>query len=255
MKLTSLAVLSLLAALSFAPSSLASSDPYVVSGVDYNNPWKSEFYFDSTKGSTLENAGTSVNAFIEAWKQNAKDHDGDVKDLTFLGAWKDRINTSSTWFQNPTNGENQSLTADNIDAHAVQQLVRSASGDTSTRASLGMTADGSMCWAHAAANMLQYWQCYYGIFATNKSAMQHGYAVEDASTAKTMLGVQSLNTTKWFYDNFTNNGGDVSKALGLYLGKDANYSDKTLNVFENYFSSASAVTIVKSAGTIGELTT
>lgn len=255
MKLTSLAVLSLLAALSFAPPSLASSDVYVASGVNYENPWESEFYFDSTKGSTLEYAGsTSVNAFIDAWKKNAEKTDN-VKDLTFLGEWASRIDINSSWFQNPTNGNNQALTADNIDAQAVQKLVCSTSGETTTRTSWGMTADGSMCWAHAAANMLQYWQCYYGIFATNKSAMQHGYAVRDAATAKTMLGVQSLNTTKWFYDNFTNNGGDVSKALGLYLGRDANYSDKTLNVFENYFSSASAVTIVKSAGTIGELTT
>lgn len=255
MKLTSLAVLSLLAALSFAPPSLASSDVYVATGVNYDNPWNSEFYFDSTKGSTLVNAGTSVDAFIKAWKENAAAHSGNVKDLTFLGKWAGRIDTSSSWFQNPTNGNNQALTADNIDAHAVQKLVLSTSGETTTRTSWGMTADGSMCWAHAAANMLQYWQCYYGIFATNTSAMQHGYAVENAATAKTMLGVQSLNTTKWFYDNFTNNGGDVSKALGLYLGRDANYSDKTLNVFKNYFSSASAVTIVKSAGTIGELTT
>ncbi|MDD6813875.1 MAG: PEP-CTERM sorting domain-containing protein [Akkermansia muciniphila] len=254
MKLTSLAVLSLLAALSFAPPSLASSNVYVATGVNYDNPWDSDFYFDSTKGSTLVNYGTSVDAFIEAWKKNAEDH-GNVKDLTFLGAWAGRIDTSSSWFQNPTNGENQLLTADNIDAHAVRQLVQSASGDTSTRASLGMTADGSMCWAHTAANMLQYWQCYYGIFATNTSAMQHGYAVKDGATAKTMLGVQSLNTTKWFYDHFTNNGAELPKALGLYLDYDANYSDKSLQVFGGYFSSSTAATIVKSAGTIGELTT
>ncbi|MGN0874113.1 MAG: hypothetical protein ACI4OZ_02900, partial [Akkermansia sp.] len=256
MKLTSLAVLSLLAALSFAPPSLASSDPYVVSGVKYNNPWDSEFYFDSTKGSTLVNAvSTSIEPFIKAWKANAEAHDGNVKDLTFLGKWAERIDTSSSWFQNPTNGNNQVLTASNIDAHAVLKLVDSASGDTSSRASLGMTADGSMCWAHSAANILQYWQCYYGIFATNKSAMQHGYAVENAATAKTMLGVQSLNTTKWYYDNFTNNGADLSNALGLYLDYNASYPTKSHKVFDAYFSSADAATIVKSADSIGELTT
>ncbi|MCI7005588.1 MAG: PEP-CTERM sorting domain-containing protein [Akkermansia muciniphila] len=257
MKLTSLAVLSLLAALSFAPSSLASSDPYVVSGVKYDNPWASEFYFDSTKGSTLVNYGTSVNAFIEAWKQNAKDHDGNVKDLTFLGEWAGRIDKSSTWFSNPTNGNGVPLTAENIDASAVDKLVNisGTSGDTGTRSDKGMSLDGSMCWAHTAANMLQYWQCYYGIFATNTSAMQHGYAVKDGATAKTMLGVQSLNTTKWFYDHFTNNGAELPKALGLYLDYDANYSDKSLQVFGDYFSSSTAATIVKSAGTIEELTT
>lgn len=255
MKLTSLAVLSLLAALSFAPPSLASSDVYVATGVNYDKPWESEFYFDSTKGSTLTNSyGTSVDAFIKAWKENAAAHSGNVKDLTFLGEWKDRIDTSTDWYKNPTNGNNQVLTASNIDAHAVQKLVGSTSGDTDTRNKLGMTADGSMCWAHSAANILQYWQCYYGIFATNKSAMQHGYAVENADTAKTMLGVQSLNTTKWFYDNFTNNGGVVSSALGLYLDRDPNYSEKSLQVFGDYFSSASAATIVKSASTIDALT-
>ena len=223
--------------------------------MDYNKPWDSGLYFDSTKGSTLANANsTSVKAFIDAWKANAT-KTSSVMDLSFLGKWAERIDKSSPWFQNPTNGDNQTLTASNIDAHAVRQLVESASTDTSSRASLGMTADGSMCWAHTAANMLQYWQCYYGIFATNAGHMQHGYAVKDGATAKTMLGVQSLNTTKWFYDHFTNNGAELPKALGLYLDYDANYSDKSLQVFGDYFSSSTAATIVKSAGTIGELTT
>ena len=254
MKLTSLAVLSLLAALSFAPSSLASSDVYVASGVNYENPWESEFYFDSTKGSTLVNAGTSVDAFIEAWKENAAAHSENVKDLTFLGEWDSRIDTNSSWFQNPTNGNNLDLTADNIDFYAVQQLVQSAPGETTTRNTLGMTADGSMCWAHTAANMLQYWQCYYGIFATNTSAMKHGYAVKDEATAKTMLGVQSLNTTKWYYDNFVNVGKNLSEALGYYLDYDPNRADVSLQVFGDYFSSSTAATTVKSAGTIEVLT-
>lgn len=254
MKLTSLAVLSLLAALSFAPSSLASSDVYVATGVNYDNPWESEFYFDSTKGSTLVNAGTSVDAFIKAWKANAAAHNGDVKNLTFLGEWDSRIDTNSSWFQNPKNGNNQDLTADNIDFYAVQQLVQSAPGETTTRNTLGMTADGSMCWAHTAANMLQYWQCYYGIFATNTSAMKHGYAVKDEATAKTMLGVQSLNTTKWYYDNFVNVGKNLSEALGYYLDYDPNRADVSLQVFGDYFSSSTAATTVKSAGTIEVLT-
>lgn len=255
MKLTSLAVLSLLAALSFAPSSLAASDPYVVSGVDYSNPWNSEFYFDSTKGSTLVNYGTSVDAFIEAWKANAT-KTGSVRNLSFLGKWASRVDTTTSWYNNPVNQNNETLTADNIDAYAVKQLVSisSTSGDTGTRSDKGMSLDGNMCWAHTAANMLQYWQCYYGIFATDSGNMQHGYAVENADTAKTMLGVQSLNTTKWFYEKFTNNGGVVSNALGLYLDRDPNYSEKSLQVFGDYFSSASAATIVKSASTIDALT-
>ncbi len=255
MKLTSLAVLSLLAALSFAPPSLAASDPYVVSGVDYSNPWNSEFYFDSTKGSTLVNYGTSVDAFIDAWRENAEKTDN-VKDLTFLGKWASRVDTTTSWYNKPVNQNNETLTADNIDAYAVKQLVSisSTSGDTGTRSDKGMSLDGNMCWAHTAANMLQYWQCYYGIFATNSGNMQHGYAVENADTAKTMLGVQSLNTTKWFYEKFTNNGGVVSSALGLYLDRDPNYSEKSLQVFGDYFSSASAATIVKSASTIDALT-
>lgn len=255
MKLTSLAVLSLLAALSFAPPSLAASDPYVVSGVDYSNPWDSEFYFDSTKGSTLVNAvSTSVEPFIEAWKANAT-KTGSVMDLSFLGKWEERIDKNSTWYQDPRDNNYSPLTVDNIDAYAVQQLVSIiGTADFNSRSDKGMALDGNMCWAHTAANMLQYWQCYYGIFATNTSAMQHGYAVENADTAKTMLGVQSLNTTKWFYDHFTNNGADLSNALGWYLDYDANKPTKSLKVFDDYFSSVTAATTVKSVGTIEDLT-
>lgn len=255
MKLTSLAVLSLLAALSFAPPSLASSDPYVVSGVDYSNPWNSEFYFDSTKGSTLVNAvSTSVEPFIKAWKENAE-KTSEVMNFTFLGNWEERIDKNSTWYQDPRDNNYSPLTVDNIDAYAVQQLVSIiGTADRNSRSDKGMALDGNMCWAHTAANMLQYWQCYYGIFATNTSAMQHGYAVEDAAIAKTMLGVQSLNTTKWFYDHFTNNGADLSNALGWYLDYDANKPTKSLKVFDDYFSSATAATTVKSVGTIEDLT-
>ncbi len=255
MKLTSLAVLSLLAALSFAPSSLASSDPYVVSGVKYDNPWASEFYFDSTKGSTLVNAvSTSVEPFIKAWKENAE-KTSEVMNFTFLGNWEERIDKNSTWYQDPRDNNYSPLTVDNIDAYAVQQLVSIiGTADRNSRSDKGMALDGNMCWAHTAANMLQYWQCYYGIFATNTSAMQHGYAVEDAAIAKTMLGVQSLNTTKWFYDHFTNNGADLSNALGWYLDYDANKPTKSLKVFDDYFSSATAATTVKSVGTIEDLT-
>ncbi|MCI7697851.1 MAG: PEP-CTERM sorting domain-containing protein [Akkermansia sp.] len=255
MKLTSLAVLSLLAALSFAPSSLASSDPYVVSGVDYNNPWNSEFYFDSTKGSTLVNANsTSVKAFIDAWKANAT-KTGSVKDLSFLGKWASRVDTTTDWYKNPLNQNNQALTADNIDAYAVQKLVGSTSGETSTRSSYGMTADGNMCWAHTAANMLQYWQCYYGIFASDSTKMQHGYAVQDTQTAKTMLGVQSLNITKWYYDTFANIAGSLELALPTYLDvcKSGNWEAKSQNVFGDFFSTNS-VTLTRSPKTVSELT-
>ena len=257
MKLTSLAVLSLLAALSFAPSSLASSNVYVATGVNYENPWESEFYFDSTKGSTLVNAGTSVNAFIEAWKANAAAHNGDVTNLTFLGEWAGRINTSSTWFSNPTNGNGAKLTAENIDAYAVNQLVNiiGTSGDTGTRSDKGMSLDGNMCWAHTAANMLQYWQCYYGVFATNAGNMRHGYAVQDAQTARTMLGVQSLNITKWYYDTFANIAGSLELALPTYLDvcKSGNWEAKSQDVFGDFFSTNS-VTLTRSPRNVLELT-
>ncbi|MGN1309200.1 MAG: hypothetical protein ACI4XO_05085, partial [Akkermansia sp.] len=256
MKLTSLAVLSLLAALSFAPPSLASSDVYVATGVNYDNPWESEFYFDSTKGSTLVNAGTSVDAFIEAWKANAAAHNGDVKNLTFLGEWAGRIDTNSSWLQNPTNGNNQDLTAGNIDAYAVQQLVSiTGTADLNSRSDKGMALDGNMCWAHTAANMLQYWQCYYGIFATNAGKMQHGYAVQDAQTARTMLGVQSLNITKWYYDTFANIAGSLELALPTYLDvcKSGNWEAKSQNVFGDFFSTNS-VTLTRSPRTVSELT-
>lgn len=236
MKLTSVAVISLLAALSFAPPALATTD-FIVDRVNKTDAAASEFFFDSGKGLFWQpGAGgtmgsrAAVDAFIEVWKKNAKEHEGDVANMSFLGAWGMVGTTKGT-----VNQEGIDEAKNNgISEKAVQLLVGSTSGAGSGQ----LTADGADCWAHASSNVLQYWQSYYGVFSSNKNNLQLGYAVKDKQTAVDLLGTQSLKLTKWFYIPSKNEGGQSQAAMISYL-TDKTYSSSA-NTFGDYFANAYA---------------
>lgn len=229
MKLTSLAVLSLLAAL----SSLVFAADYIVDRVNKEDAAASEFFFDSGKGLFWQpgaggtmGSSAAVDAFIEVWKANAAAHNNDVSDMSFLGEWGTVGTTKGTVNQA---GIDKART-NGISATAVQLLVGSTSGAGKGQ----LTADGADCWAHASSNVLQYWQSYYGVFSSNKNNLQLGYAVKDKQTAVDLLGTQSLKLTKWFYQASPNNGGVVKSAMQSYLTENA-YLYQSANTFGDYY--------------------
>lgn len=232
MKLTSLAVLSLLAALA-CPVFAAD---FIVDRVNKEDIVASEFFFDSGKGLFWQpgaggsvGSSAAVDAFIEVWEKNAKEHDGDVADMSFLGAWGKVGTTKGTVNQA---GIDEAST-NGISAKAVKLLVGSTSGAGSGQ----LTADGNDCWAHASSNVLQYWQSYYGVFASNRNNLQLGYAVKDKQTAVDLLGTQSLKLTKWFYQASSNQGCYVENAMQSYLTENA-YLKQSANTFGDYYPSA-----------------
>lgn len=237
MKLTSLAVLSLLAALA-CPVFAAD---FIVDRVNKENAAASEFFFDSGKGLFWQpgaggtmGSSAAVDAFIEVWKKNATEHGGDVADMSFLGEWGTVGTTKGTVNQAGI----VEATEHGISKYAVQLLV----GSTSAAGNGQLTADGNECWAHAASNVLQYWQSYYGVFSAHAEKLQLGYAVEDRKTAIALGGTQSLKLSRWFYLSGSNNGGDVAKAMLSYIADTgaALYHGQALGAFENIYSSSIA---------------
>lgn len=230
MKLTSLAVLSLLAALACP---IFATD-FIVDRVNKEDVIASEFFFDSGKGSYWEYPPTgdpkAYNDFKTVWESNAKVNG--VSDMSFLGDWGKIGDTRGTVNQAGITY----ATAYGIDEYAVSQLVGTANG---------ISNDGSMCWAHAAANVLQYWQSYYGVFSTNKPNLQLGYAVKDKDTAIALGGTQSLKLTKWFYTAGKNGGGDVCRAMLSYIGNSSAcmYNNQTAGTFADCYGAASGYEI------------
>ncbi|MGN0810521.1 MAG: PEP-CTERM sorting domain-containing protein [Akkermansia muciniphila] len=229
MKLTSLAVLSLLAALACP---IFATD-FIVDRVNKENAAASEFFFDSGKGLFWQpgaggtmGSSAAVDAFIDVWKKNATEHGGDVADMSFLGEWGKVGTTKGTVNQAGIDEAKKN----GITAEAVKLLVGSASAAGNGQ----LTADGAGCWAHASSNVLQYWQSYYGIFSSNKSNLHLGYAVANKQTAVDLLGTQSLELTKWFYMVAPNEGGNVKSAMQSYLTENA-YLGQSANAFGEYY--------------------
>lgn len=90
-------------------------------------------------------------------------------------------------------------------------------GSSSVSGALGgLTHDVSMCWANATANVLQYWQSYYGIFYDGcKGELPYGWNY-DPSLAPTLGGSQSLAIYNEFYKHWYDEGGTFKWASDWY---------------------------------------
>lgn len=81
--------------------------------------------------------------------------------------------------------------------------------------------DTALCWAHASANVLQYWQSYYGMFSKNINTLPDGLTY-DKQYLSQYGGTQSLKIVMHFYDNWQNTGGFLQFGALWYLqGKSA----------------------------------
>ena len=102
-------------------------------------------------------------------------------------------------------------------------------GPWTTTYSTGTETDSLMCWTHAAANSIQYWQDVYGVFYKKDEPLPNGYysTVELPSGSYDKDGndvsgtvvndSRNLNIAKTFYDNWTDEGGKFSYAAEWYF--------------------------------------
>ncbi|MDO4221904.1 MAG: autotransporter-associated beta strand repeat-containing protein [Akkermansia sp.] len=88
--------------------------------------------------------------------------------------------------------------------------------------------DGNSCWYCVGANILQYWESYYGVFYKGKTPLPYGYTYDTANLS-TLAGTQSLDLHMFFYDNWTQEdrsgyaaGGDAEMAAVWYLATGKN---------------------------------
>lgn len=88
--------------------------------------------------------------------------------------------------------------------------------------------DRNSCWYNVAANVLQYWESYYGVFYTGNAPLVYGLNY-DKSLLLPFEGTQSLAVEKYFFDNWTNVdragaavGGNGGMAFHWYLAKSEN---------------------------------
>ncbi|MBR5331133.1 MAG: autotransporter-associated beta strand repeat-containing protein, partial [Akkermansia sp.] len=176
----------LLACLTLCSAAYAST--YVATGVNADNVSASNRFYDSGQGVYWLEAGAQP----------------------FIGAGVLHTQTGSTEFLGSLN----TYIPEGMDTSHIHSDLFA-----------GLTADDKTSWYHATANVIQYWQSYYGVFAQNSATMPYGYTYDPANQ-QLLGGTQSLNVGMYFYDNWTNAGGDFAMAARWYLTNDHTYTGK-----------------------------
>ncbi len=203
LRLPSLLATALLACL--AASSSVYADTFLAEGVNADDLENSTRFYDGDKGANWDNSLVIAEA-IKVYSAANNDMEKAFGDLAPLITTPEYGDLSSTHFSNLTN-------------------------------------DSGHCWAYTAANMLQYWQTYYGVFA--KKAREEGPTIKhglnyDKEYMSDMRGTQSLKLNALFYNSFNNVGADPSKAFKWYLtginGENQNDSSSAPGYFSQYFS-------------------
>lgn len=110
--------------------------------------------------------------------------------------------------------------------------------------------DSLMCWSHAAANSIEYWQSYYGTFYTGTRELPQGkigtesvntYEYDAAAGGYIFVDTpnsKQLGVAKAFYDNWDNQGGRFSSAADWYFKWDSASSNG--GYYSNYFGDANS---------------
>ncbi len=180
-----------------ACSTTAHAATYVAEGVDPNNLYTSDRFYDGGKGRDWGDFARN------AYRLYA-DHD---KDIDIFGE----------------------LAADIIIPQYSNTLDFSK-----------LTDDRGHCWAYTSANMIQYWQTYYGVFA-HKAGEEatlppvHGYTYDKAFMEQ-LGGTQSLKLNKLFYDNWKGSAGGSTKiSFAWYMAGDNEWSGMKTDAPGGYF--------------------
>lgn len=175
---TSLAVTYLLGMLVATTASAATS--YLAEGVNATNITASTRFYDNMKGSK---AWATTNSHV-------LDSTLDLyqKDPSLLGDL-----TNRTTLQNFNPGD--------YDIYNPTDYTRYNAYLTNSMQNL--RDDGLSCWYQVAANVTEYWQSYYGVFADNAENLAYGYNY-DRQYLTVLEGAQSLRVGLVMYDNFQN---------------------------------------------------
>lgn len=169
-------------------SGAAMGDVYVcVEGVNYDNIEESTRFYDQGKGSYTWNYSNVRNAINMSYVETGN--------LSILGELAKRLPSGTT-----------SVTYDSF---------------------AGLMNDTMLCWAYSAANLIQYWQTYYGVLYTGDKELPYGYTYDPANLT-TLRGAQSLKVGMAFYDNWNDVAGNLTYATSWYCqGSDSNEALKT----------------------------
>ncbi len=181
----------------------AAQSTLVAEGVDYEtmlNVANGTSRFDSSE--RFYDAG-------KGWywvQKNAGGHDGVLRYLDYKGSF-DFLEELYPYI--PEDYRNRQYTSNGTyDYNAMKNL----------------TGDSNMCWAYSAANGVQYWQSYYGVFYKGNDKLSYGYTYSDIAPwggdddkRYWLGGTQSTEVSMALYNAFENNGGESYHALSWYL--------------------------------------
>ena len=111
------------------------------------------------------------------------------------------------------------------------ELQRRLGGTTMEVSTFGpLLDDENTCWYNVAANVLTYWESYYGVFADPTRTLPYGYTYSK-EYLDDLGGTQSLRMDMYFFDNWTNYngdegaGGDFFMIAPWYLGDFHDYTN------------------------------
>ncbi len=114
---------------------------------------------------------------------------------------------------------------------------------------VNLTDDADTCWAYSSANLIQYWQTYYGVFSSKLAQMPHGYTY-DKEHLEALGGTQSLKLNMFIYDNWLNEGGSIAWMAPWYFNGTPTNPDRMKSSFEEagffseYFTSPDWASVV-----------
>lgn len=151
------------------PATFAATS-YIAEGVDTSNILNSTRFYDNMKGAKAWNVQNG-HVSDSTW-------DFYQEDPEFLGKLTSRTTLSSV------------NSADYLNFYTNMVVAMN-----------NLRNDSLTCWYQVAANMTQYWQSYYGIFAKDPTTLAYGYNY-DKKYIYALEGGQSLQVGLVLYDNF-----------------------------------------------------
>ncbi len=171
--------------LSVLGSFSAKAVTYLADGVNPADLSHSERFYDTGKGYYWP--GDGYNSISETYEQYQKAGNN----FSFLGELQNRVPA---------------------DVPVYESESKLAWGTWSKH----LADDSDTCWYQVSANVIQYWQSYYGVFANNTAELPYGLTY-DRESLSDLGGTQSLRVGMVFYDNIINDGGHLRHAAEYYF--------------------------------------
>lgn len=168
---------------------------YLTDGVDKENLDQSERFYDSGKGHYWTwGPGVSIvdGPRVFLGENTYKEYQKAGNNFSFLGELQGRVAVNGT-----TTYDSES-TLHNSGWYS------------------NLSDDSNTCWYQVSANLIQYWQSYYGVFAKDTEKLPYGFTY-DRSSLNALGGTQSLEVGMVLYDNVINEAGNLRFATDYYF--------------------------------------